>query len=1101
MKKYLLPLIALFVLQSCQTHYDTHVLVFTKTLISRHASISDGIIMIDSLANKNNWDVTYTEDANFFTENNLKDFQVVIFLNSSGDVFTPSQQADFQRFIQSGGGFVGVHAAATTEYEWPWFNKLLGAYFKNHPEVQEGTLLKTAESHPSTASLSENWKHTDEWYNFRNISPDINILLTLDEGSIKGGENGKSHPISWFQEFDGGKSFYTNLGHRKETYHNSAFVTHIEEGIKSVIPSAPLNYELAKASRLPKENRFQRTVLTQYLDEPMEIDLVNDNQILIIERKGALKMFDIEKDEISLIHHFDVFTGFEEGLIGIAVDPNYNENHWIYLFYSENKGNDIQNVSRFNFYNGKIDLASEKILLQVKVQREECCHVAGSMEFGPDGLLYIATGDNTNPFASDGFNPKDERPGRSAWDAQKSSANTNDLRGKILRIRPLDNGTYEIPEGNLYAPGTEKTQPEIYVMGLRNPFRIALDHKTGWLYWGDVGPDAGRDGAMRGPKGYDELNQARKAGFYGWPYTRGDNIPYYDYNFATQSATQKFDPQHIINDSPNNTGLAELPPVQPSLIYYSYDSSALFPWTGTGGKNPMAGPIYHKDFFYPDAETFPEHFEDKVFFYEWIRDWIYLIELDENGKYAGAEPFLDNMAFHNPMDMLFSKDGSLYILEYGDKWFSKNPEARLNKINYIYDNMKPIARFNTDKIVGGVPLTVHFDARTSEDYDGDKLRYEWKFEENSVQATGSVAEYTFNKPGRYKVNLTVKDPAGHISKTSQEILVGNSAPELTIDLNPEDLLFWDNKTVNYQVKINDLEDGSNEAKALPGKTSVYFQYIPQGEDLAIIGHQTNEKPSGLAKIEASDCKACHNATTKVNGPSYQSIAEKYTTNDLDYLVNKVINGGSGVWGETPMSAHPQLSETDVTEMVEYILNINSSENNSGAISESGTLTFNEHINAKGFGKYVLQATYEDTGANGIPSQIAQETLYFEPNLIVGQGFNSKSDSIQIFNNRLINIADGDYFSISDVTVSNINYLLLKISTFNNIPEQGTIELRSGNVHGPLVKSINYNSNASTEIKIEGNFPEDKSNELFFIINSKKEKTELQIDGVYINYLK
>ena len=137
-------------------------------------------------------------------------------------------------------------------------------------------------------------------------------------------------------------------------------------------------------------------------------------------------------------------------------------------------------------------MESERVLLEIPVQREQCCHVGGSLEFGPEGNLFVSIGDNTNPFASDGFNPIDEREGRKAWDAQGSAANTMDLRGKILRITPEDDGTYSIPEGNLFADGAMEGRPEIYVMGNRNPFRIAIDDRTGYLYWGEIGPDAGR---------------------------------------------------------------------------------------------------------------------------------------------------------------------------------------------------------------------------------------------------------------------------------------------------------------------------------------------------------------------------------------------------------------------------------------------------------------------------------------------------------------------------------------------------------------------------------------------------------------------------------
>ncbi len=229
-----------------------------------------------------------------------------------------------------------------------------------------------------------------------------------------------------------------------------------------------------------------------------------------------------------------------------------------------------------------LDLATAKIILEVPVQRDECCHTGGSIAFDARGNLYLSTGDNTNPFAT-GYAPIDERQGRSPWDAQKSSGNTNDLRGKILRIHPETDGSYTIPDGNLFPPGTPKTRPEIYTMGHRNPYRIAVDKRTGFVYWGDVGPDASVDSAGRGPAGHDEIGQARRAGNFGWPYFVGDNKAYFRttrVDSVTVQAGAQFDPARPVNTSPNNTGLSELPPAQKAFIWYPYGPSAEFPVLG-----------------------------------------------------------------------------------------------------------------------------------------------------------------------------------------------------------------------------------------------------------------------------------------------------------------------------------------------------------------------------------------------------------------------------------------------------------------------------------------------------------------------------------------
>ena len=184
-------------------------------------------------------------------------------------------------------------------------------------------------------------------------------------------------------------------------------------------------------------------------------------------------------------------------------------------------------------YQDSLLLQSEKVILEVAVQRETCCHSGGSISFGPNGNLFLSTGDNTSSKESDGYSPLDERAGRAPFDAQKGSSNTQDLRGKILRITPTAEGSYTIPTGNLFSSDGSVGRPEIYAMGCRNPFRFSVDQKTGYIYWGDVGPDSGKDSKL-GPQSYDEWNQAKTPGNYGWPYFEADNKAYPMLDFATK---------------------------------------------------------------------------------------------------------------------------------------------------------------------------------------------------------------------------------------------------------------------------------------------------------------------------------------------------------------------------------------------------------------------------------------------------------------------------------------------------------------------------------------------------------------------------------------
>ncbi len=208
------------------------VLVFTKTAGFRHGSIPAGIRCVRELGAEHGFEVDATEDSARFTDASLEPFDVVMFLNTTGDVLDESQQESLQRFVRSGGGWMGVHSASDTEYDWPWYGKLVGAYFKSHPKIQEARLEVVDGAHPSTAHLAEEWIRRDEWYDFRAPPVGVRLLVTLDEESYQGGRMGVVHPMAWCHEYDGGRAFYTAPGHTDESYEEPAFRTHLLGGLK-----------------------------------------------------------------------------------------------------------------------------------------------------------------------------------------------------------------------------------------------------------------------------------------------------------------------------------------------------------------------------------------------------------------------------------------------------------------------------------------------------------------------------------------------------------------------------------------------------------------------------------------------------------------------------------------------------------------------------------------------------------------------------------------------------------------------------------------------------------------------------------------------------
>jgi hypothetical protein len=208
------------------------VLVFTKTAGYRHRSIPAGIEAIKALGEANGFRVDASESASLFTDGNLARYRVVVFLNTTGDILGPEEQGAFERFIRRGGGFVGIHSATDTEYDWPWYGRLIGAYFLNHPAIQRA-VLTVDRSDRSTAHLPVRWTRTDEWYNFQEDPGEaVQVLVRLDEGTYSGGKMGANHPITWYHTYDGGRAWYTAMGHTEESYAEPDFLTHLLGGIR-----------------------------------------------------------------------------------------------------------------------------------------------------------------------------------------------------------------------------------------------------------------------------------------------------------------------------------------------------------------------------------------------------------------------------------------------------------------------------------------------------------------------------------------------------------------------------------------------------------------------------------------------------------------------------------------------------------------------------------------------------------------------------------------------------------------------------------------------------------------------------------------------------
>lgn len=454
---------------------------------------------------------------------------------------------------------------------------------------------------------------------------------------------------------------------------------------------APLLLSSSALAMPPADDYFRVDTVASGFVDAMEIAVTPKGYVFVVERTGAVKLVNPESGETKLIKTIPVEVRKGEfarecGLLGITLDPEYAKNRWVYLYYSVPK-KPVHQLSRFTF-DGKT-LTSEKKLFEVPHDRENAtCHEGGSLSFGPDGCLYLSTGDNTCPFKSNGYAPIDERDGRKCYDAQRSAANTNDLRGKILRIRPTADGGYTIPDGNLFPKGTAKTRPEIYVMGCRNPYRISIDPKTNYLYWGKVGPDAGGN-SNRGPRGYDEINQARKPGNYGWPYFSAQNEAYTDYDFESKKLGSAFNSSAPVNNSVNNTGLAKLPPAQPAFWHYPHASAC-------------AGPVFYSDLYPSDQGGMPKELNQCLMTYDWTKARLHLIKLDDKGNIEWNQPWLGKHRFVHPGDMEMGPKGEVFLLEYGSAWYN-GKDGKLKRISYS-KTPKAIPVSPSDPRMKGLPM-------------------------------------------------------------------------------------------------------------------------------------------------------------------------------------------------------------------------------------------------------------------------------------------------------------------------------------------------------------------------------------------------------------
>ncbi|WP_326552497.1 ThuA domain-containing protein [Micromonospora sp. NBC_01813] len=833
------------------------VLVFTNTEGVAHPSTAKGVNAIRTLGNNNGFTIDVSRNGTVFTPENLANYAAVVFLNNTGDILDDNQQEAFEDYVKAGNGYIGVHAAVDAEPDWAFYRDLVGTTSTGTTASGAGVIDVADRFHPSTSTVSRELTIDENYLNFTdNVRGIQHVLATVNTDTISDSSMGYDHPVSWCQDYQGGRSWYTGLGSAPDTFTIGAVRKHLLGGIQWAAGVAEGDCGATV------ESNYERVLLNDQPGEPMSLAVLPDGRVLHNTRAGEVRLYDPATGASPVISNVSVYQHDEDGLQSVTLDPNFAENKWVYLYYAPplntpvddpatpgvNEGDAPANsddpsvweafkghnlLSRVKFVEEPtphLDMSTEQEIITVDTDRGACCHVAGEVKFDGKGLLYLVTGDDTNASGSDNFTPINRSLTRGpAYDAARSSANTNDLRGKVLRIKLKADGSYSIPAGNLFPESQDlddKTRPEIFLMGLRNPFRFDVDSR-GFVYIGDYSPDSRTYSATRGPAGTGRWLATNKAGNWGWPYCYSPTLPYIDYDFTTQTSGEPFNCAAPVNDSPRNTGLTTLPPVQDPQFWYTFNAETTcaeaylanptqacdFTWpaVGTGGVGPMGGPIYSYDSSLDSEYKLPEYYNDAVFFGEFSRDRMFTMRTNGSGKFYGIERFLPStFVFDNPMDMEIGPDGTLYVLDYGDGFFRANPDASLYQIRYVKGTRGPVAELEASPTSGQAPLTVQFSSEGSRTPEvGASITYAWDFDgDGTTDSTDPDASYTYTSNGVYYAQLTVTDTNGKQATLSRTITVGNTAPTVVVNTPLSGSFFNWGDVVPYTVTVTDPEDGA-----------------------------------------------------------------------------------------------------------------------------------------------------------------------------------------------------------------------------------------------------------------------------------------------------
>ena len=795
------------------------------------------------------------------------------------------------------------------------------------PAPQAAVIDVLDRQHPANAGLPLNWTRTDRYLNW-DQSPvgQVHTIAQVEEKSYSPGvgANGPFHPISWCRDYDGGRSFYTGMGRTEASYGEDAFRGHLLGALKWTTGMVRGDCKASIASNYKIERITPKNATGQLdqIGEPQGLTIAPDGRIFYVGKAacagnavpqpndwtnpniglgcGTIHEYDPATKKVKLLTTLDVMGNRgsgdelvknEEGLLGMTLDPNFAENGWFYVFWMPHETVDTVNrmgkrtISRFT-YNAtahSIDKATRKDLLSWDTQIHSCCHAGGGMAFDKDGNLYVGSGDNNSSEGSNGYSGNNwtkDYKGVSFQDARRTAGNSNNLNGKILRIHPEANGTATIPAGNLFPEANDtgdKTRPEIYVMGVRNIARLAIDPETNWLTAGWVGPDASSPSPELGPAKYETATIITEAGNHGWPYCMGNKQPYRDRSSSDAAVlTGWYDCDNPVNTSPRNTGLVNLPPVKKNMIWYSpdgggpvfpnrpnsniptyvaADATYTEPYLRGGGQAIMSGPTYHYDRVNADSGVaWPKYWDDKWFIGDESNSANRIaVTVDPAGVPTQTPPaFAETLRQIIPggagdakvqawMDAKFGPDGALYMLDYGNGFFSLDQNQKLVKISYIGGAATP-APVASNVAVQNKPLTYAFNGSKA-----GGVSYKWEFGDGTI-STEANPRHTYTRVGPYTAKLTTTYADGEVvvSRTSVNVGCTVSDPNTTVTFGDTDTTVQ-NKNVGGGCKVDDLIDDESTWPTHAGFVNHVSTVAKNLKQLGIINANQQDKLNQAAK--------------------------------------------------------------------------------------------------------------------------------------------------------------------------------------------------------------------------------------------------------------